>query len=509
MTGKINIEFMVNDEPVVLSVPPLLRLLDILRDNLGLTGTKEGCGEGECGACAVFLDDRLVNSCLVPAFQLGGSRVRTIESLSKDGQPDPIQTAYVEAGAVQCGFCFPGMVMATRNLLDQNSTPNRDEIRQGLAGNLCRCTGYERIIKAVEDLVGQNSAAEDDTAPNKYIDSQEASAQREKLSPGLSSAIQRCGQSEPSAKPIIGKSAANSGSLAPTPAVDAYLPADLPEALALLEKLGQEATLIAGATDFLISVKLGHPVSGSVIDITLLVEQVGIEQVDDVIEIGACTTFADLTRSPLISKRFPSLITCSEQVGAVAIQNRATLGGNLISASPAADSPPVLMALGAIVRLASKSGERDIPLVDFYTGYRQTVKRSDELLRSIHIPIPLPGTEQEFYKISTRKAMAIAKVSLGASAIVDRAAGLTSVFLAAGSVAATPVLLPKAQAWLEGRPIKSKGSDRVAEVRALAAEAGKIAAAEVKPIDDVRSTAEYRQMVTGELVRRFVEEVLA
>jgi carbon-monoxide dehydrogenase small subunit len=140
-----------------LDVPPLKRLLDVLREDLGLTGTKEGCGEGECGACSVLVNDELVNSCLIPAAQAEGSLICTIESLASEGSLHPVQQAFAEAGGAQCGICTPGMIMATVALLSKNAQPTREEIREGLAGNLCRCTGYIRIFEAVEKANGQNA----------------------------------------------------------------------------------------------------------------------------------------------------------------------------------------------------------------------------------------------------------------------------------------------------------------------------------------------------------------
>ena len=145
-----DITITVNGEKRTLAIDENLRLLDLIRDELGLTGTKEGCGEGECGACTVIMDGITVNSCMVMAFQADGSNITTIEGLGKDGEMDPVQKSYVEAGAVQCGFCIPGMVLSTKALLDKNPNPNRDEIREGLSGNLCRCTGYNKMLDATE-----------------------------------------------------------------------------------------------------------------------------------------------------------------------------------------------------------------------------------------------------------------------------------------------------------------------------------------------------------------------
>ena len=145
------IQLTVNGKPQRLDVPPMKHLLDVLREDLHLTGTKEGCGEGECGACAVLVDGVLVNSCLVPALQVNGSSVCTIEGVSTEGQLHPIQQCFLERGGAQCGICTPGMILATHHLLDKHPNPTLEQIQEGLAGNLCRCTGYMRIFESVQE----------------------------------------------------------------------------------------------------------------------------------------------------------------------------------------------------------------------------------------------------------------------------------------------------------------------------------------------------------------------
>ncbi|AFK06641.1 MULTISPECIES: (2Fe-2S)-binding protein [Mesotoga] len=146
----MKISFTLNNERLSMDVVEDMRLLDFLRDELGLTGTKEGCGEGECGACTVIIDGKAVNSCLVLLPEIDGSEVTTIEGLSKDGELDTIQKAFVDEGAVQCGFCTPGMIMSAKALLDRNDSPSDEEIMEAIEGNLCRCTGYYKIVQAIK-----------------------------------------------------------------------------------------------------------------------------------------------------------------------------------------------------------------------------------------------------------------------------------------------------------------------------------------------------------------------
>lgn len=145
----IDIQLTVNGKEYSLTIDEDKRLIDVLREDLGLIGVKEGCSEGECGACTVIMDGKTVNSCLVMGFQANGKSIITIEGLEKDGKLDPVQQAFIDVGAVQCGFCIPGMILSARALLDKNPDPTEEEIREGISGNLCRCTGYNKIVEAV------------------------------------------------------------------------------------------------------------------------------------------------------------------------------------------------------------------------------------------------------------------------------------------------------------------------------------------------------------------------
>jgi carbon-monoxide dehydrogenase small subunit len=150
---KVTIHFRVNGELREIEAHPMTRLLDVLREGLSLTGTKEGCGEGECGACSVMIDGQLVNSCLIPVLQVEGSNIQTIEGVASSSQLHAIQQAFITHGAAQCGICTPGMVMAALELLNTHPNPTNGQIREGLAGNICRCTGYTRIFEAIVEAI--------------------------------------------------------------------------------------------------------------------------------------------------------------------------------------------------------------------------------------------------------------------------------------------------------------------------------------------------------------------
>jgi carbon-monoxide dehydrogenase small subunit/xanthine dehydrogenase small subunit len=456
----MRIDLTVNGSARTIEAPPLRRLLDILREDFELTGTKEGCGEGECGACAVLLDGALVNSCLVPALQLDGVRVTTIEGLGTRERPDPIQTAFVEDGGVQCGFCTPGMVMAARALLDANPRPDRDEIRAGLAGNLCRCTGYERIVRAVERV----------TTPGERA--------------GAEATLPDAGGPD---RARAGSATAESG----------LSSRDLDETLRILAQRKGRVTVVAGATDLMTNVQLGAAATEELLDLSRVEGLSGIAKVDGFVEIGASTTLTEIALSPIVGRVLPALAQAATLFGAPAIRNRATIGGNVVTASPAADLPPALLALGGRVVLASATGRREMGIDEFYLGYRKTALRGDELLVAVRVPVAVDGTRQAFYKVGTRRAQAIAKVSIACSARVGADGVLSGVRIAAGSSAPTPILLPGVAAYLEGRALRP----------ATIEEAAQRASAEVRPIADVRSTERYRRAVAGRLVARFLREV--
>lgn len=160
-TGEhMELNFYVNERPVTLQTQPDARLIDLLRDDLGLTGTKEGCGEGECGACTVIIDGQAAHACLAVAIQLQGAHVTTIEGLEESGELDRLQNAFIQEGAIQCGFCTPGMIMSAKALLLHNPHPTQDEIRRALAGNICRCSGYDQIMRAVQRAAEEGESCE-------------------------------------------------------------------------------------------------------------------------------------------------------------------------------------------------------------------------------------------------------------------------------------------------------------------------------------------------------------
>ena len=457
--------FSVNGWPVEVAVPGGRRLLDVLRLDLGLTGSKEGCGEGECGACSVLLDGEVVDSCLVPVCQVEGRDVRTVEGLATGGWLDPLQAAFVETGGVQCGICTPGMLMAGRAFLDSGTAgaaPTDVAIREAIAGNLCRCTGYGRIVEAIR--LAANGQVPTIPAPAAHV------------------------AGEASAAPVAELDRA----LLDLDDPEADSPRTLADAYALLAEGGRRP--LAGGTDALVERAAGVGTTGRYLDLAGLAELRGIRSADGTLVLGAATTYAELRRDPLVAEHAPVLSALAAEVGAAQIQNRGTLGGNIATASPAGDSLPVLLALDAEIVVGGARGERTVTAAAFFPAYRRTALAADELILRIVVPIR-PDRTVVFRKVGTRRAQAISVVVMAVAWRVEDG-HWRDVRVALGSVAPTPIRARATEATLEG-------ASPVAEIAALAAST---LTAEIAPIDDVRSSADYRRMVAGRVLHRIVRD---
>ncbi len=272
-------------------------------------------------------------------------------------------------------------------------------------------------------------------------------------------------------------------------------PSSLAEALGFL-RADPELRPVAGCTDLMVGEMEERSDLPGVIDLLGVPELRGIHASDDGLTLGATTTFSQIRNAAEIRERYPALVQAASEIGAWQIQNRATIGGNAVNASPAGDSLPVLLALDAEAIIAGTQGERRISYAQFHTGYRQTALQPGELLVGLHLPTPPAGLRQAFRKVGTRAAQAISKIVVCAAAVVEDGK-FRGVRLAAGSVAAVPLRLTSVEEELEGREATAETADL----------AGRLAAAAVEPIDDVRSTAAYRRHVLERVVRRLVLEL--
>lgn len=449
----MRIELTVNGVLRSVDVEPMTRLIDILRNDLHLTGTKEGCGEGECGACSVIMDGKLVTSCLIPALQAGGSNIITIEGLGTAENPGRLQNLFNEAGAIHCGFCTPGMVIAAHALLANDPHPSLQVIKKELSGNICRCTGYEKILDAVLSA------------------SKEGYAQ--------------------TAKPLFKNANRTKPLLQPNEALHYFSPSSLSEALDILSQK-PDTLILAGGTDIVVDKRGGRLSVNGAIDIFDLPELHSISKCDDgFIHIGSCTTCDELENNQIIREYLPALSDCASRCGGPAIQNRATIGGNLCTASGAGDLPVVLLAMDARVLLRGKNEETHMRTEDFVVDYRQTFLKAGQLVKEILIPLPKPGAKQAFFKRGSRKALTLSRVSLAVYLELEGCT-VSELRIAAGSMSPVPRRLRATEAALVGKTLD----------RTFAERAAVLAAEEINP----RKQTAYRKNITGNLVRRFFEE---
>lgn len=452
----MHIELTVNGELRSADVEPMTRLIDIIRNDLRLTGTKEGCGEGECGACSVIMDGRLVTSCLVPAIQAAGSSITTIEGIGTPERPSDLQVIFNEEGAIHCGFCTPGMIVAAHSLLERNPEPNDDEIRRELSGNICRCTGYGSICGAVARAASEGYGHRIEPAANLCK----------------------------SRSPVFTEDEAGRY----------FTPKTLDEALGILND-HPGLLILSGCTDILVDTRSGRTTADRAIDIFGIPELHRIYKGDDgYIHIGGSVTNDELDNSPLINELLPALAYCARRCGGPAIQNRATVGGNLCTASGAGDLPVVLLAFDALVLLAGADGTTRMRTEDFVTGYRQTTLKPHQIVQEILIPLPAPGSRQAFFKRGSRKALTLSRVSL-ASYLELEQNRVRVLRFAAGSMSPIPRRLKRTEEALMGKTFDA----------ALIERAGDLAAEEISP----RKQTAYRKKITGNLVRRFFEEIVS
>ncbi len=451
----MNIQFFLNGLSVAREAHPLDRLLDILRTSEELTGTKEGCGEGECGACAVLVDGELVNSCMVPAVQVHGREVLTIEGLGSSKNPDLLQSAFAEEGAVQCGFCIPGMIMASRALLAENPHPCREEIRFALSGNLCRCTGYEKIYSAVERAA----------------------------SLGYGESLPEAGKGEIPPPPEFSP-----------PETDLFFsPSTVEEAVALRSRYGREITFLGGGTDFFPDLRNGKRTWKRIADLSRIEGLKGSAVAEGELFLGSLMTAGRIWKDPFLQKTWPALTEAARLSGAPAVQNRATLGGNLASASGAADLPVPLLVLGASLLVEGKKGKRRIPMENFFTGYRAIALGDDEMILAAVLPLAAVPPFQAFFKRGSRAALTLSRISVACAAALE-GGEIETIRIAAGSMSPFPLRLAGTEGFLLGQKLSAE----------LSRQGGERASLEVSP----RKSGPFRRAVTGNYVRRFLNSLV-
>lgn len=464
------IRFWLNDELIETDESPGRLVLDFVRRER-FTGTKEGCKEGDCGACTILVgqlqDGRVryapVTSCLVPLGEMHGKHVVTIEGLNFRRRLSFVQEAMVERGGTQCGYCTPGFIVSmTWFLMADDDAPTMDGFRRAISGNLCRCTGYNSIGRAGQDIVAALGPDGRYAAVWGAADRIAALVDAELIPGYFTEMAERLGQLQ-------------TGS-----------PEDV-----------EAEFFVAGGTD--LYVQRGEQIPGSRVALLNHHDEMrGIREIDGHLHLGALTTFTEFAEDDRVRRLVPRIDDFIWLIASLHIRNRATLGGNIVNASPIGDMTALLLALGSTLVLREGDATRQVPLKDFFLGYKQLDKRPRELITEIIVPLGTGATHVNFEKVSKRKALDIATVCSGARLeVLD--GQIVSASISMGGVAATPLLLRRTGGFLAGKPLEPQ----------TLADALPIAQAEVSPISDVRGSAAYKRLLVNQLVIAHFTELFA
>jgi len=469
MTEKLR--FILNgEERAVRLTDPTRTLLQLLRYDLRLTGTKEGCAEGDCGACTVVLgriEDgglvyRPVNACILFAPEIDGCEVITVEGLSgTDGALHPLQQAMVDTNASQCGFCTPGFVMALYAHGVNGRSCDRAALKDAIAGNLCRCTGYGPILEAGERMTTFAPALRRD---------------------GAARAAQLAGLARKNPLDL-------SGECPLTGAPMRYRMPETVEALAAILEESPETTLVAGATDVGLWVTKQHRRLADIVSLSRIDALRRVEETDEAVVFGATVPLAEVMAR--VAPHYPDFGELLRRFGAVQVRESGTIGGNVANGSPIGDSMPALIALGASVRLRIGRDRREIPLEDLYIDYGKQARAPGEFVEAVRLPKPRPGLVFKAYKISKRFDQDISALCAAfALEIEDGRVGHARI--AFGGMAPIPARASATEAALAGRPWTEQ---TLAEAMAALGE-------DFAPISDMRGSAEYRLKVARNLLRK-------
>ena len=467
------LRFILNDEDVSLTEISATRtLLDFLRLDRRLKGSKEGCAEGDCGACTVLVgrlrDGELVyesiNACIAFVGSLDGTHVVTVEHLSAANGPlHPVQQAMVEHHGSQCGFCTPGIVMSLYGLWMQDPHPNGYAIEKALQGNLCRCTGYSPIVRAAKAISSYGEAAADPLLAERAAMRARLMALRDGKRVELGEGRDRL-----------------------------IVPASIDD-LAEVYAANPTGTLVSGATDVGLWVTKFMRDIGPMIFIGEVPGMHRIAVEADKVTLNAGVTYSEARAT--IAERFPQLIELWDRIGGEQVRNAGTIGANIANGSPIGDTPPPLMALGATITLNKGGTRRAVPLEDFFIAYGKQDRAPGEFVESVTVPMLPDGEQLACYKVSKRKDEDISALC-GAFRLKLAGGVVESARIAFGGMAATPKRAKAVEAALVGK------AWTVATVEA----AIPAFADDFQPLTDMRASAEYRLLAAQNLLRRFFFE---
>ena len=432
-----------------------------LRYDQRATGTKIVCEEGDCGACTVLvgrrdvkgaLRYRPINSCIQFLFQLDCTHVVSVEGLARGGELTPVQDAMVRCHGAQCGYCTPGFIMAMAGMFEHTSKPTPKDVCDAITGNLCRCTGYDSIVKAGVEATAQPKIEQ--LYPSAPILKAIAEHERDGVrignffkAPDLESAIR--------------------------------FKADNPKCV-----------IVQGATDFGVWCNKRGFVPEAMLSLDAIEGLGDVTHEDGALLVGGRASLAEFER--VVRDVVPELAEVMDRFGSPQIKNAGTLAGNIANASPIADTLPFLFVTNATLELTGLAGTRTVAIRDFYLGYKKLDLRPDEIITRIVIPLPSKSETLRLYKVSKRSHLDIS--SFTAAMLMTRTDGrVDSIRIAYGGVAPVVLRLPKTEEFLAGKSIAAE----------TFVEAGEIAREEIAPISDVRGAREFRMQLAANALQRF------
>lgn len=462
----LKIVFYLNDRKVAAEILPETTALELLRKHFKLTGTKESCSEGDCGACTIALGKingnklayKSVNSCLTPAAKLHGCHVITVEGIGNKDEMNVFQRSMLENHAVQCGYCSPGIVMSLFCLFANNSNPDLDTVKMSLEGNLCRCTGYNAIIQAAKDIKAKFSEETD------YLPEYVSEIEKELLEFDIEVTDINSSENVQDVE-------------------NYYLPNSLDEYSKIInEHSDKNIKIINGGTDIMVEANIRRKFYPVMLDISKINELHFIKSDAKAIEIGACVTLKEVANHQEIKAKLPVISETLNSMASEQIRNVGTISGNIANASPIADSVVTLLALEASVIIFNGIDKREVKLKDFYKDYKVTELKGNELIYSVIIPIR--KCFAHFEKSSKRRSVDISSVNSACTIVFD-GKKIKEAIVAFGGVAKYSMIAKKTTEYLIGKEI----TDAVIE------KASMIAQGEFAPIGDVRGSKEYRQLL--------------
>lgn len=467
------IEFLLNGRiEKVDQFDPNLSILEWLRTKMRLTGTKEGCASGDCGACTVITGTadqhgntryEAINSCITLLGSLHGKELITVEAFQQEPR-HPVQQGMMEKQGAQCGFCTPGIVMSLTALHAnrKGGTVSNHQILEALSGNLCRCTGYRPIIDAGKDAMVKEWTPDTEHPAASMVPESSESA--------------------------LSQFHRNNITMEATGGARYDAPVSLDD-LRSLRRTYPDSRLVAGSTDLALEITQQLSSFDHLVSVERITELKGCIREGDELVIGAATTYQEFRAS--LCDLWPAFDAMLDRLGSLQIRNRGTLGGNIANASPIGDMPPPLIALNAFLVLDGPAGQRSMPIEDFFLGYKQTALKSGEFLHSVRIPAPKTNEALHIYKVSKRLDDDISAV-LGAFRLTITDGVVSDCRLAFGGMAATPARALQTENALKGQPWNKNS----------VATAIKVLGGDFSPLSDVRASASYRLQVAGNLLRR-------